>query len=133
MLILSEIFDFSKIDETAIIIAIVGWTIVLLALILLYFIFQNIPALIYYKTRKEERQKAKAEHLAQEELAKKVVMKRAGSEKINAAISMALYLYFNELRDEESNIITIKKEAKPYSPWSSKIYGVMGNQMNNKQ
>lgn len=133
MLILSEVFDFSKIDETAIIIAIVGWFIVMISLILLYFIFQNIPALIYYKTRKEERQKVKAERIAQEELAKRVVVKQEGSEKINAAISMALYLYFNELRDEESNIITIKKVVKPYSPWSSKIYGVMGNQNTHKQ
>ncbi len=36
-----------------------------------------------------------------------------------AAISMALYLY-NELHDEESNIITIKKVSKAYAPWSEK-------------
>lgn len=43
---------------------------------------------------------------------------------VNAAIAMALHLYFNELHDEESNIITIKNATKQYSPWSSKIYGV---------
>jgi len=41
-----------------------------------------------------------------------------------AAIGMALYSYFSEVHDEESNIITIKKLSKLYSPWSSKIYGV---------
>jgi len=39
----------------------------------------------------------------------------------SAAISMALYI-FNELHDEESNIITIKKIERAYSPWSSKVY-----------
>ena len=43
---------------------------------------------------------------------------------VNAAIAMALHLYFNELHDEESNIITIKNATKQYSPWSSKIYSV---------
>jgi hypothetical protein len=43
---------------------------------------------------------------------------------INAAISMALYLYFEELHDEESDVVTIKKVSKRYSPWSSKIYGL---------
>jgi hypothetical protein len=44
---------------------------------------------------------------------------------INAAIALALHQYVNELHDEESNIITIKNAPKQYSPWSSKIYGVM--------
>ena len=44
----------------------------------------------------------------------------------NAAIAMALYLYFNELHDEESNVITINKVSRAYSPWSSKLYN-MGN------
>ena len=43
---------------------------------------------------------------------------------VNAAIATALYMYFNELHDDESNIITIKKVSKFYSPWSSKIYGL---------
>jgi glutaconyl-CoA/methylmalonyl-CoA decarboxylase subunit delta len=43
---------------------------------------------------------------------------------VNAAISVALHLYFNEMHDEESNVMTIKKVSKRYSPWSSKIYGL---------
>lgn len=42
----------------------------------------------------------------------------------NAAISMAIYLYLNELHDHESGIVTIKSVKKNYSPWSSKIYGL---------
>ena len=43
----------------------------------------------------------------------------------NAAICTALYLYFTELHDEEKYAMTIHKVSKTYSPWSSKIYGVM--------
>jgi glutaconyl-CoA/methylmalonyl-CoA decarboxylase subunit delta len=41
-----------------------------------------------------------------------------------AAISMALYSYFNDTHDTESNVLTINKVSKRYSPWSSKIYGL---------
>lgn len=42
----------------------------------------------------------------------------------SAAIAMALHLYYNEVHDEESSIITIKTVERRYSPWSSKIYGL---------
>lgn len=47
------------------------------------------------------------------------------AEKI-AAISMALHLYLmeEEKHDEESNVITIKRIQRRYSPWNSKIYGI---------
>jgi lipopolysaccharide export LptBFGC system permease protein LptF len=41
-----------------------------------------------------------------------------------AAVAMALYLYFNETHDEESDIITVKRVSKTYSPWSSKLYSM---------
>jgi hypothetical protein len=41
-----------------------------------------------------------------------------------AAIAMALYLYFNEMHDQESDIITVKRVSKTYSPWSSKLYSM---------
>lgn len=41
-----------------------------------------------------------------------------------AAISMALHLHLNEMHDEESNIITIKRVSRLYSPWSSKLYNM---------
>jgi len=43
---------------------------------------------------------------------------------ITAAISLALHLYLKESSIDERTILTIKKMVKPYSPWSSKIYGV---------
>ncbi|MDD2994760.1 MAG: hypothetical protein EOM47_05040 [Bacteroidia bacterium] len=42
----------------------------------------------------------------------------------SAAIAMALHLYYSEVHDEESAVITIKTVERRYSPWSSKIYGL---------
>ncbi len=41
-----------------------------------------------------------------------------------AAISTALHLFFSDVHDEESNVITIKRIERRYSPWNSKIYGL---------
>lgn len=41
-----------------------------------------------------------------------------------AAISMAVRAVYGVKHDVESNIITIEKGEKHYSPWSSKIYGL---------
>lgn len=43
---------------------------------------------------------------------------------IAAAISVALNLYLSEVHDYEQAIITMQKVMRPYSPWSSKIYGL---------
>lgn len=40
------------------------------------------------------------------------------------AIGMALYQFFDEVHDNESNVITIQRIERRYSPWSSKIYGL---------
>lgn len=42
----------------------------------------------------------------------------------SAAIAMALHLYYSDVHDIESEIITIKTVERRYSPWSSKIYGL---------
>ncbi len=95
-------------------ISIVSIIVVFLSLAVLVVIFMSIPKLL--------------------ELSLKIKMKKSGQPKenvkinmdgdVNAAIAMALHMYFNELHDEESNIITIHNAPKQYSPWSSKIYGI---------
>jgi len=42
----------------------------------------------------------------------------------SAAIALALHLYYSDVHDEESHVITIKTVERRYSPWSSKIYGI---------
>lgn len=50
-----------------------------------------------------------------------------GTEKmgeIYAVIGYAIHLYLNEIHDLEKMQITIQKTIRPYSPWSSKLYGM---------
>ncbi len=97
-------------------IAIVGWSIVFFALILLVLIFNSIPKLININIKRSIFKKT------QKEVAPDKDISIQGD--VSAAIGMALYLYDNEMHDEEFHVITIKRADKKYSPWSSKIYGV---------
>lgn len=45
----------------------------------------------------------------------------------SAAIATALHLYFDDVHDVESSVITIKNVERRYSPWNSKIYGLNNN------
>ncbi len=101
-------------------VALVGYACVFVALVLLVVVFTNIPKLLQIKIREKLKKQGKASAHFED-------LSVEGN--VNAAIAMALYLHFNEMHDEESNIITIKKITKNYSPWSSKIYGVSNNQL----
>jgi hypothetical protein len=46
------------------------------------------------------------------------------SEETVAAIGLALSLHLQDVHDYERAIITMQKVMRPYSPWSSKIYGL---------
>ncbi len=46
-----------------------------------------------------------------------------------AAIGLALHEHFVAQRDHEIIALTISEVSRRYSPWSSKIYGVMNNQI----
>lgn len=108
-------FDLSALFPDGIIIAVVGYITVFLALVVLYLVFTYLSKVMNYRARKRLRREG--QHLAAEE--KELFI----TGDVSAAISMALYLY-HELHDEESNIITIKRVSKTYSPWSSKIYSL---------
>jgi len=97
-------------------VAYVGYPIVFLALVLLVIVFLCLPKILQFnlrsKLKKTGSASAKADNLNVE-----------GN--VAAAISLALSLHLGQQHDDESNIITIKRVTKNYSPWSSKIYGVM--------
>lgn len=107
-------FDLSAITDYSITLAVVGYLTVFLSLVIMYFVYSNIPKLINLKTRRKLRREGKLKE-AEKEL--------TISGEVNAAISMALYLYLNE-HDEESQTLTIKKVQRSYTPWSSRIYSV---------
>lgn len=97
------------------VIAGVGYIIVFLVLTLLIVVFTNLPKLLNVQLRRKLKRAGKLTDNA-------VVVNVTGE--VNAAIATALMIYLNEQHDEESNVITIKRVAKVYSPWSSKIYGL---------
>lgn len=107
--------------EFGITVALVGFSIVLFSLTLLVIVFTRLPKFInmnWKRFRNRNKIKNPEESKAED-------YNIEGN--VTAAISLALHLYFNELHDDESNIVTIKKVRKAYSPWSSKIYSVNHN------
>lgn len=113
-------FDFTDISTESIIIAVVGYIIVFSALLIMYYIFNNLKKLINVNIKIKLRKQGKHQHL-----------KSNGDlylpGDVSAAISISLFLYYEQFHDEEDYILTIKKISKRYSPWSSKIYGIMDN------
>jgi hypothetical protein len=45
-------------------------------------------------------------------------------DEIASVIAIALHKHVNEIRDYENTVLTIQQVIRPYSPWSSKIYGL---------
>jgi Na+-transporting methylmalonyl-CoA/oxaloacetate decarboxylase gamma subunit len=113
-------FDFTAIYGQGVTIAIVGYLIVFIALVLSFVLFSNLPRIVYYKTRRKYRKEKRDQRKEQVEQDDGIHL----SADLTAAIATALYLHYNELHDPESNIITIERVRKRYSPWSSKIYGL---------
>ena len=100
-------------------VALVGFGIVFFSLTLLFIVFSRLPKIINLKFKKKKK------HTREADTTKESEQEVEGN--VTAAVSLALHLYFNDLHDEESNILTIKKTRKAYSPWSSKIYSVTQN------
>jgi len=117
MLIKGEVlFDLSKITAESLTIAFIGYVIVFLALSGLYYSFKLLPIALAFINKIRFTKKIKEEALAAPSQMVPV--------DIGAAISTALFLYFNEIHDDEKTVLTIEKISKRYSPWSSKIYSV---------
>jgi len=103
-------------------VAVVGFSIVFFSLTALVFVFSRLPKIINMKLNREKLRRNK--NKKEEQVTEDDFIVEGN---VTAAISLALHLYFNELHDEESNVVTIKKVKKAYSPWSSKIYSVNHN------
>jgi glutaconyl-CoA/methylmalonyl-CoA decarboxylase subunit delta len=104
-------------DSSAFTIAIVGYTIVFAALVVLWFVFAILPKLLTVRLKIKFKQRKD-----NEEVCDKCGEFITGQE--NAAIAVAIHLYFSQLHDEESTRMTIKKVKKDYSPWSSRVYSI---------
>lgn len=109
---------FMKIDPFGIGMTVIGYSVVFMALLLLYIIFYNLSKAMTLNVKRLLKKEGKSDEASKvEEI----------SGEVNAAIAYAIYLYYNELHDQENPIITINRVSKAYTPWSSKIYGLRQN------
>lgn len=84
----------------------VGFGLVVVMLILLVFVMKGFGAI--FSMHREKAPAAKV-HM---------------SDEVVVAITTALKLYKSVLHDRESEMLTINRIARTYSPWNSKIYGL---------
>lgn len=118
---LNEItFDLDKIGTQGIVITVLGYVVVFLALLLTFLILASLTKLLLSRQRKRLIDSGKEDCSDCEDL----------TGELNAAIATALFLYFEEAHDFENTVLTIDKVRRPYSPWSSKIYGLRQNPRN---
>jgi glutaconyl-CoA/methylmalonyl-CoA decarboxylase subunit delta len=113
------ILGMSSITSFDIMISILGYVVVFIALLMLHLFFFFLPKILYARWKRIRIRTKRNTGNENEAIV-------SGEE--TAAIAMALHLFL-EVHDEESGLLTINRESKPYSPWSSKIYAVR-NQFN---
>lgn len=106
--------EFSEIISQGVTIAITGYLIVFMALVLLYYTFSFLSKALTMNTKRKLK---KSGRKVNDEKDLHV------SGEVTAAISMAIFLS-RELHDKESDVLTIKRISKVYSPWNSRIYGM---------
>ena len=95
----------------------IGFAVVFVVLVLLIFIMKGMGSAF-------TRQKKAAKVAAGVAVADDDHHEAISDQEIAAAIITALKLYKSNLHDQESEMITIHRIARAYSPWSSKIHGL---------
>lgn len=112
-----KIENFKRNDSLGIGMTITAMAVVFLGLLLLYLIFKQVGKAAIAASKRNA-QKAAGETSS--------VSADAGQEsgEIFAAIASALYEMSDDNHDVENTVLTIRKVARTYSPWSSKIYGL---------
>lgn len=113
----AKIENFKQNDALGIGMTLTAMAVVFLGLLMLYLIFKQVGKLAI-SASKRNAQKAAGTATT--------VSADAGLEsgEIFAAISAALYEISDDNHDIENTVLTIRKVARTYSPWSSKIYGL---------
>jgi len=106
---------FLKLDPFGIGMTVIGYVVVFVALLLLYIIFFNLTKVLQINVKKLLRREGKVIEIKED---------LSVSGEVNAAIAMALHLYYSEIHDKEDAVLTINQTSRTYSPWSSKIYGL---------
>ena len=99
----------------------------IILIIIAFLLVLSVLAFLFYKNRKcKENQKPKNEAIVSESVseAKITAEDEAENDELIAAF-LALHLFTSEdIHDEESNVLTIDRIQRRYSPWSSKFYSM---------
>lgn len=114
-------------DPIGIGLAVVAIAVVFLALLCISLILKGYGNLIMSTQDRKARKAAKE---ASHAIATPSASQTSGE--IYAAIATAIYLYNEELHDEEDTIITIQKVERAWTPWNAKYYN-MNQYFNNKR
>jgi hypothetical protein len=110
--------EFVKLDPYGLGMTAIAMLVVISVLAFAAIVFQNIDNLIHFITKLlTKKASTSAEPIKVEKLS-------ATNDEI-LAIALALHLYKSDLHDNESLTLTMNKISRTYSPWSSKIYGIM--------
>ena len=88
---------------------VIGFVLVFLVLVILICIMRGM-GVAFTRTKKSATAEEEHEAISDQEIA--------------AAIITALKLYKSNLHDQESEMLTIHRITRAYSPWSSKIHGL---------
>ena len=107
--------NFRAVIDEGIVVAVVGYVTVFLALLVLYLAFTYLAKFYSFQVRRKLARKGKKIDKAKEDIF------IPGD--VVAAISLAIYIA-HELHDEESNVITIKRISRTYTPWSNRLDGM---------
>ncbi len=99
----------------------IGFSLVFVVLVLLIFIMAGM-GLVF--TRKKKADKVAKAAAAGAVVADDDHHEAITDQEIAAAIITALKLYKSNLHDQESEMLTIHRITRAYSPWSSKIHGL---------
>ena len=107
---------FANVDwSEMLLMALIGFLLVFAVLVLLIFVMR---AMGWFFTR-DRKPKAAAATSSEPALDHAI-----RAQELAAAIITALKLYKSNLHDQESEMITISRITRAYSPWNSKIHGL---------
>ncbi len=114
-------------DKYGIGLTVVAVSVVFLALLCISLILKGYGKLIM---KTQDRKANKSAQIATAAAATPSASETSGE--IYAAIATAIYLYDEELHDEEDTIITIQKVERAWTPWNAKYYN-MNHYFNNRK
>jgi len=113
-------------DPVGVGLTIVAICVVFIALVCICFIMKGYGSAIMKIQDRKKRKVAERNNLATPAPSKEI----AGE--VYAAIAAAIYLYDQDMHDEEETVITIQKVERAWTPWNAKFYN-MNKYFNNRR